>query len=133
MRSSERGRRAPEGLSAGNDRRVKAAVGRQAKVEFTKSARMGAGSWIILIVLLLLLAASVAIAYYGWTLGDGVALPSSDYVAMTLGIVFSLGVGVGLMMLVFYSSRNGHDEPPVLIAPREALAKKPNVPGAPEQ
>lgn len=31
---------------------------------------------------------------------------------MILGIVFSLVVGVGLMGLVFYSSRKGYDEPP---------------------
>ena len=32
-----------------------------------------------------------------------------------LGLVFSLIVGVGLMALVFYSSRTGYDEPAVLI------------------
>lgn len=117
----------------GNAPRVKADVGRRAKAGFTISSRMGAGSWIILVVLLSLLAASVATAYYGWTLGDNVALPASDYVAMAFGIVFSLGVGIGLMALVFYSSRNGHDEPPVLIAPGKDLAKEPGAPPAPEQ
>ena len=34
------------------------------------------------------------------------------YVAMILGIIFSLLVGCGLMALVFYSSRRGYDEPP---------------------
>jgi len=33
-------------------------------------------------------------------------------VAMILGIVFSLAVGIGLMFLVFYSARKGYDEPP---------------------
>jgi hypothetical protein len=33
------------------------------------------------------------------------------WIAMSLGIVFSLAVGVGLMSLVFYSSRRGYDEP----------------------
>jgi len=32
------------------------------------------------------------------------------YIAMALGIFFSLIVGVGLMTLVFYSSRAGYDE-----------------------
>ena len=31
---------------------------------------------------------------------------------MWVGIIFSLVVGVGLMALVFYSNRRGHDEPP---------------------
>jgi hypothetical protein len=32
------------------------------------------------------------------------------YVAMWLGIVFSLVIGCGLMVLMFYSSRRGYDE-----------------------
>ena len=38
-------------------------------------------------------------------------MPAAGYVAMTLGIVFSLVVGCGLMALLFYSSRHGYDEP----------------------
>ncbi len=49
--------------------------------------------------------------YQGTTVGEG-ALPGDFYVAMTLGIVFSLVVGVGLMALIFYSHRKGYDEPP---------------------
>jgi hypothetical protein len=41
--------------------------------------------------------------------GD-VAMPPEAYVAMALGIAFSLIVGVGLMALVFYSSRKGYDD-----------------------
>jgi hypothetical protein len=33
---------------------------------------------------------------------------------MALGVVFSLVVGIGLMALVFYSSRHGYDGPPSL-------------------
>ncbi len=36
---------------------------------------------------------------------------------MALGVLASLGVGFGLMALIFYSSRKGYDEPPVLILP----------------
>ena len=32
------------------------------------------------------------------------------YAAMTLGIIFTLLVGCGLMALMFYSSRRGYDE-----------------------
>jgi hypothetical protein len=35
---------------------------------------------------------------------------------MALGVLLSLGVGFGLMALLFYSSRKGYDEPPVLIS-----------------
>jgi hypothetical protein len=76
---------------------------------------MTAGSWAILIVLLLLFAASLVIAVFGWSLGSGTAVPASGYLALALGVVFSLAVGLGLMGLVFYSSRKGYDEPPVLL------------------
>jgi len=80
-------------------------------------ARMGAGSWIILIVLLSLLVATGVIIYFGWTLGNGTDVPTSGYAAMAFGVIISLAVGFGLMALLFYSSRKGYDEPPVLIVP----------------
>lgn len=81
------------------------------------STRLGAGSWTILIVLLLLLAGTLVVVYLGWSLAKGTDVPPSGYVAMALGVLASLGVGFGLMALIFYSSRKGYDEPPVLIAP----------------
>jgi len=79
--------------------------------------RLGIGSWAILVVLLLLLAATVATIYVGWRLASGTDVPASGYAAMALGVIVSLGVGFGLMALIFYSSRKGYDEPPVLILP----------------
>ena len=81
------------------------------------SARFGIGSWTILMVLLLLLVGTFAVIYFGWTLASGTDVPASGYVAMALGVIVSLGVGFGLMALLFYSSRKGYDEPPVLIRP----------------
>ncbi|MFB9268069.1 hypothetical protein ACFFWD_33900 [Bradyrhizobium erythrophlei] len=78
-------------------------------------ARLGAGSWMIIFVLLLLLAATGFVAYLGWTLADGIEVSTAGYVAMAAGVLFSLIVGCGLMALIFYSSRSGYDEPPVLI------------------
>ena len=37
-------------------------------------------------------------------------MPTTGYVAMTLGVVFSLLVGFALMALLFYSSRHGYDD-----------------------
>jgi hypothetical protein len=37
-------------------------------------------------------------------------MPVGGYVAMGLGIAFSLVIGCGLMVLMFYSSRYGYDE-----------------------
>ncbi len=62
-------------------------------------------------VLFGLLAASAALAAYIWhQLGD-VELSGHGIAALILGTLFSLGLGIGLMALVFYSSRHGYDEP----------------------
>jgi hypothetical protein len=81
------------------------------------STRLGVGSWTILIVLSLLLAGTLVVVYLGWSLATGTDVPPSGYVAMALGVLASLGVGFGLMALIFYSSRKGYDEPPVLVMP----------------
>jgi hypothetical protein len=91
-------------------------------------ARMGAGSWIILIVLLSLLVATGVIIYFGWTLGNGTDVPTSGYAAMAFGVIISLAVGFGLMALLFYSSRKGYDEPPVLIVPENDSVDSKHVP-----
>lgn len=80
------------------------------------SARLSIGSWTILMVLLLLLAGTFVVVYLGWTLGNGTDVPASGYVAMALGVFVSLGMGFGLMALIFYSNRKGYDEPPVLVS-----------------
>ena len=73
-----------------------------------------AGGWTIIAVLLLLLGGAGFIAYRGLTVGN-VEVPIAGYLAMAFGVIFSLIVGVGLMMLIFYSSRKGYDEPPVVV------------------
>jgi hypothetical protein len=65
----------------------------------------------IIVPLVALLGAAVWFALQAWTRFEGEPMPTGGYVAMWLGIVFSLVVGCGLMALVFYSSRHGYDEP----------------------
>ena len=92
------------------------------------SARMGAGSWIILVALLLLLVATGVVIYFGWTLAKGTDVPTSGYAAMAFGVIISLAVGFGLMALLFYSSRQGYDEPPVLIVSEDDSVESTDVP-----
>jgi hypothetical protein len=66
----------------------------------------------IILPLVALLAFALWFAVYAWNAIEGPPLPAGGYVAMWLGIVFSLLVGCGLMALLFYSSRYGYDEPP---------------------
>jgi hypothetical protein len=75
-----------------------------------------AGIWITLAVLGMFLVLALAFSYVGWTSSSDATehqmqqMSTSGYVAMTLGIVATLALGVGLMTLVFYSNRKGHDE-----------------------
>ena len=78
----------------------------------TRCIDMKVGSWIIIAVLLAILAATIWIGYEGWTMNQDVQVSKHGYTAMGLGIFFSLVIGIGLMALVFYSSRAGYDEPP---------------------
>jgi hypothetical protein len=100
----------------------------RSSTETTMSARMGVGSWIILIVLLSLLVATGVVIYLGWTLGNGTDVPTSGYAAMAFGVIISLAVGFGLMALLFYSSRKGYDEPPVLIVPENDSVESKSAP-----
>jgi hypothetical protein len=66
---------------------------------------------LVISVLLLLLALAVSLALDAWvSLGD-VEMSVHGYIAMALGIIFSLALGFGLMGLMFYSSRHGYDDP----------------------
>lgn len=70
---------------------------------------MGKIAIILALMAMLLLAAWFAVS--SWIAIEAPAMPVSAYVAMALGILFSIVVGVGLMALVFYSHRHGYDEP----------------------
>lgn len=65
----------------------------------------------LILPLLAILAASGWYAAGAWVSVSGPPMPMTGYVAMGLGVVFSLVVGCGLMALLFYSSRHGYDEP----------------------
>jgi hypothetical protein len=78
---------------------------------------MGRGDYAVVAVLLSILVGATVLAGKGWSSAVGAQVPVAGYVAMALGIVFSMLVGVGLMFLVFYSSRAGYDEPAKLIKP----------------
>jgi TRAP-type C4-dicarboxylate transport system permease small subunit len=73
---------------------------------------MTKGAAALIIILLAILAATSWLAYQGWTAASDVEISTHGYIAMGLGVFFSLLVGCGLMALVFYSSRRGYDDLP---------------------
>ena len=75
------------------------------------------GGWVAVLGLALLLAAALFGAYEGWVAHSGnVEVPGWGYAFLTVGLVFGLLLGGGLMGLIFYSSRTGHDD---LTLPKE--------------
>ncbi len=59
--------------------------------------------------LLAILALSVYGVAMAWK-GVGLELSLHGWIALILGVVLSIGLGVGLMSLVFYSARRGYDD-----------------------
>jgi hypothetical protein len=68
------------------------------------------GAIALVVPLVAILAASGWYAARAWVSIEGPGMPANGYIAMTLGVVFSLVVGCGLMALLFYSNRHGYDE-----------------------
>ena len=69
------------------------------------------GTIALVVPLFAILAAAGWYAASAWVSVQGPPMPAVGYLAMALGVVFSLVVGCGLMALLFYSSRHGYDEP----------------------
>jgi uncharacterized membrane protein len=81
-------------------------------MDATRSARYGI--WLVLGILAVFLVFALAFLYVGWGMRDseldrGQQMSGAGYVAMTFGIIVTLALGVGLMALIFYSNRRGHD------------------------
>jgi hypothetical protein len=66
---------------------------------------------LVAVPLFAILAAAFWFAASAWLSLSGPPMPRTGYVALALGVIFSLLVGCGLMALLFYSSRHGYDEP----------------------
>jgi len=69
------------------------------------------GTLALVVPLLAILVAAGWFAASAWVAVEGPPMPAIGYLAMALGVVFSLIVGCGLMALLFYSNRHGYDDP----------------------
>ena len=65
---------------------------------------------LLVVSLFALLAVAMASGAYLWWSMAEVEIGIHGLIALVLGAVFSLALGGGLMGLVFYSSRKGHDD-----------------------
>ena len=71
----------------------------------------GKSTWIaVAVAVAAVLAVAAVIAVVWVSFGDS-GMSTAGWIAMTLGILATLGLGGGLMALVFISNRRGYDEP----------------------
>jgi ABC-type multidrug transport system permease subunit len=72
--------------------------------------RLSAAGWITLAILLGFFFVSLWYAVKVWTSMAGVQMSGWGWLFLVLGIVVTIGLGAGLMALVFYSSRHDMDQ-----------------------
>jgi hypothetical protein len=69
-------------------------------------------SWIAVGTATLFVAAAVVVSAVNWHDIGNAGISVNGWIALVLGVLVTLALGVGLMALVFISNRRGYDEPP---------------------
>ena len=69
------------------------------------------GTFLLFLFLAVMLGGTGWFMFEGMRAGGDIEVSTHGYIAMTIGVVLSLAIGIGLMILVFYSSHHGFDEP----------------------
>jgi len=78
--------------------------------EKDRESRLSPAGWIALAVLLGFFFVSLWYAVKVWSSMAGVQMSGWGWLFLVLGIVVTIGLGAGLMALVFYSSRHDMDQ-----------------------
>lgn len=74
-----------------------------------KANGLGAWGWFAIVALVALLAGAVSYGIFAWQQVPDVGIPPIGWLFLVLGVIFTVVVGGGLMLLLFYSSRKGKD------------------------
>ncbi len=74
-----------------------------------RAGRLGVAGWITLAALAGFLAWAGWYAVHAWNALSGVGISAAGWVFILLGVLFTTGLGAGLMALVFYSNRKDFD------------------------
>jgi ABC-type amino acid transport system permease subunit len=78
----------------------------------TALAMLGGLSIKVIVTLVAFTGLGIVGIYFATTINSDLPLSDSGALAMIVGVTLTLILGVGLMSLIFFSSRNGYDEPP---------------------
>ncbi|MDB5567193.1 MAG: hypothetical protein JWP84_3759 [Tardiphaga sp.] len=76
----------------------------------TKPRNFGLGQALLLAALFAMLLFAIVWSMMAWTSAEDAQMSIHGWIALALGTIFSLVIGCGLMVLMFYSSRSGYDE-----------------------
>jgi hypothetical protein len=69
-------------------------------------------NWIAVGIAMVLVAIVVAVAVINWHIIGNTGIDLNGWIALILGVLVTLALGIGLMALVFISNRRGYDDPP---------------------
>jgi hypothetical protein len=81
----------------------------RANLTTNKATRLGAWGRFAILVLLALLVIAIWYGVHAWRAVPDVGIPPVGWLFLALGVVLTIGLGGGLMVLLFYSGRNGKD------------------------
>lgn len=71
---------------------------------------MSRSMWIVIAVAAAVVVAVIAVVAGLWATIGANQISAAGWAAMILGALVTLGLGTGLMSLVFFSSRHGYDD-----------------------
>jgi len=74
-----------------------------------KANSLSAWGWFAIVALVALLAGAVCYGIFAWQQVPDVGISPIGWLFLALGVIFTIVVGGGLMLLLFYSSRKGKD------------------------
>jgi hypothetical protein len=69
-------------------------------------------SWIAVGVAVVAMAIIIAVSVLNWRAIGSTGIDLNGWIALILGVLVTLAVGIGLMTLIFISRRRGYDDPP---------------------
>jgi hypothetical protein len=68
-------------------------------------------TWIVVGVVAVLVATVAVVSVINWLVIGDAGIDLNGWIALFLGVFATLGLGIGLMSLVFISNRRGYDDP----------------------